>query len=106
MIESEAISTEETSNSVYPPARQKLAEHDICYACKTARQMTRPDYDRLGLLIDMDSWNIRNTRNICDDDPEGKIVMLMDFTQRPGDMANPWYTGDFKATLHDVLEGY
>ena len=66
MIESAATSTEEIGNSVYPPARQKLAEHGIGCAGKTARQMTRSDYDRYDLLIGMDSWNIRNMRN---DDP-------------------------------------
>ena len=105
VIESAATSTEEIGNSVYPPARRKLAEHGISCAGKTARQMTRADYDRYDLLIGMDSWNIRNMRNISGGDPEGKIVMLMDFTQRPGDVADPWYTGDFEATWRDVLEG-
>ena len=105
VIESAATSTEEIGNSVYPPARRKLAEHGIGCAGKTARQMTRSDYDRYDLLIGMDSWNIRNMRNICGGDPEGKIVMLMDFTRRPGDVADPWYTGNFEATWRDVLEG-
>ena len=105
VIESAATSTEEIGNSVYPPARRKLAEHGIGCVGKTARQMRRSDYDRFDLLIGMDSWNIRNMRNICGGDPEGKIVMLMDFTQRPGNMADPWYTGDFEATWRDVLEG-
>lgn len=105
LIESAATSTEEIGNSVYPPARRKLAEHGISCAGKTARQMTRSDYDRYDLLIGMDSWNIRNMRNICGGDPEGKIVMLMDFTRRPGDVADPWYTGNFEATWRDVLEG-
>ena len=105
VIESAATSTEEIGNSVYPPARRKLAEHGISCAVKTARQMTRSDYARYDLLIGMDSWNIRNMRNICCGDPEGKIVMLMDFTRRPGDVADPWYTGDFEATWRDVLEG-
>ena len=105
VIESAATSTEEIGNSVYPPARRKLAEHGINCAGKTARQMTRSDYDRFDLLIGMDSWNIRNMRNICGGDPEGKIVMLMDFTKRPGDVADPWYTGNFEATWRDVLEG-
>ena len=67
--------------------------------------MTRSDYDRFDLLIGMDTWNIRNMRNICGGDPEGKIVMLMDYTNRPRDVADPWYTGDFEATWRDVLEG-
>ena len=104
-IESAATSTEEIGNSVYPPARRKLAEHGIGCEDKTARQMTRSDYQRFDLLIGIDSWNIRNMRNICGGDSEAKIKMLMDYTRRPGDVADPWYTGDFEATWRDVLEG-
>ena len=104
LIESAATSTEEIGNSVYPPARRKLAEHGISCQGKTARQMTRLDYGRYDLLIGMDSWNIRNMRAISGGDPEGKIRMLMDYTNRPGDVADPWYTGDFEATWRDVLE--
>ena len=105
VIESAATSTEEIGNSVYPPARRKLAEHGIGCQGKTARQMTRSDYDRYDLLIGMDTWNIRNMQTICGGDPEGKIVMLMDFTQQPGNVADPWYTGNFEVTWRDVLEG-
>lgn len=104
-IESAATSTEEIGNEVYPPARRKLAEHGISCKGKTARQMTRSDYQRFDLIIGMDAWNIRNIMRICGSDPEGKIRMLMDFTCRPGDVADPWYTGDFEATWRDVLEG-
>lgn len=104
-IESAATSTEEIGNPVYPPARRKLAEHGIGCAGKTARQMTRSDYHRFDMIVGMDGWNLRNMRRICGDDPEGKISLLMDFTKRPGDVADPWYTGDFEATWRDVLEG-
>ena len=104
-IESAATSTEEIGNPVYPPARRKLAEHGISCKWKIARQMTRTDYDRFDLLIGMDTWNIRNMTRICGGDPEGKICKLMDFTPLPGDVADPWYTGDFEATWEDVLLG-
>ena len=104
-IESAATSTEEIGNEVYPPAKRKLAEHGIGCKGKTARQMRRADYDRFDLLIGMDSWNIRNMTRICGGDPEEKIRMLMDFTERPGDVADPWYTGNFEATWQDVLLG-
>ena len=104
-IESAATSTEEIGNPVYPPARRKLAEHGIGCAGKTARQMTRADYDRFDLLIGMDDWNIRNMRRMCGGDPEEKIVKLMDYTHRPGNVADPWYTGNFEATWQDVLLG-
>ena len=104
-IESAATSTEEIGNKVYPPARRKLAEHGISSEGKTARQMTRRDYDRFDLIVGMDQFNIRNMNRICGGDPEGKIRLLMDYTSRPGDVADPWYTGDFEATWRDVLEG-
>jgi len=104
-IESAATSTEEIGNRIYPPARRKLAEHGISSEGKTARQMTRRDYDRFDLLVGMDSWNVRNMTLICGGDPDGKIHMLLDFTDRPGDVADPWYTGDFEATWRDVSEG-
>ena len=104
-IESAATSTEEIGNSVYPPARRKLAEHGIACDGKRARQVTRADYDRFDLIICMDSWNIRNIKRIIPADPESKIHLLLDFTNRPGDVADPWYTGNFDATWRDCLEG-
>lgn len=105
-IESAATSAEELGNPVYPPARRKLAEHGIGCAGKTARRLQSSDYDRFDLLIGMDQANLRNMRRICGSDPEGKIRLLMEFTDRPGaEVADPWYTGDFEATWRDVLAG-
>ena len=104
-IASAATSTEEIGRPIYPPARRKLAEHGISCAGKTARQLTRADYVQYDLLIGMDRANIRNMNRICGGDPEGKIKLLLDFTDRPGDVADPWYTDDFDATWQDVMEG-
>lgn len=104
-IASAATSREEIGNPVYPPARRKLAEHGISCDGHAARQLTREDYDAFDLLIGMDSANLRNMRRICGGDPEGKLRLLLDFTDRPGDVADPWYTGDFDATWRDVDEG-
>ena len=104
-IASAATSTEEIGCPVYPPARRKLAEHGISCAGKTARQLTKAGYAQYDLLIGMDQANIRNMNRICGGDPDGKIKLLLDFTDRPGDVADPWYTGNFDATWRDVLEG-
>ena len=104
-IASAATSTEEIGNSVYPPARRKLAEHGISCAGKTARQLTRADYQTYDLLVGMDNWNLRNMNRICGGDPEGKICLLLDFTNRPGEVSDPWYTDDFESTWRDCLEG-
>lgn len=104
-IASAATSTEEIGNPVYPPARRELARHGIGCEGKTARQLTARDYGDYDLLVGMDGANLRNMRRICGGDPEGKISLLLDYTDRPGDVADPWYTGDFGATWRDVSEG-
>lgn len=104
-IASAATSREEIGNPVYPPARRKLAEHGIACGGHAARQMTRQDYDSFDFLVGMDRANLRNMRSICGGDRDNKISLLMDYTSRPGDVADPWYTGDFEATWQDVSEG-
>ena len=104
-IASAATSTEEIGCPVYPPARRKLAEHGIGCAGHAARQLTTADYDRWDYLVGMDGANLRNMRRICGGDPEGKISLLLDWSDRSGDVADPWYTGDFDATWRDVLAG-
>ena len=104
-IASAATSSEELGNPVYPPARRKMAEHGLNCAGKTARRMTREDYENYDLLVGMDRMNYRNMLRICGEDPEHKIHLLMDYTSRPGEVADPWYTGDFEETWQDVSEG-
>ena len=104
-IESAATSTEEIGNPVYPPAKRKLAEHGIDCTGKTARQLKNSDYDQYDLLIGMDRANLRNMHRICGGDFAGKLRLLMDYTDHPGDVADPWYTGDFETTWQDVLTG-
>ena len=53
----------------------------------------------------MDRANIRNMNIILKSDKNGKIYKLMDFTTRKGDVADPWYTGDFSTTYNDIYEG-
>lgn len=104
-IDSAATSREELGNPVYPPARRKLAEHGISCAGKTARQMTRSDYEAYDLLVGMDHVNLRNMQRICGGDPDGKIRSLLSFAGRQDDISDPWYSGDCEATWRDVLEG-
>ena len=102
-IESAATSAEEVGNPVYPPARRKLAEHGISCEGHSARQLIKADYDAFDMIIGMDSANVRNMRRICG--REDKISMLLDYTDMPGSVADPWYTGDFEATWQDVERG-
>lgn len=104
-IASAATTREEIGNPVYPPARRVLLAHGLDPRGKTARQMTREDYRRYDRIIGMDQENLWDLKYLSGGDPAGKISLLMDYTSRPGDVADPWYTGDFQATWRDVTEG-
>lgn len=105
VIASAATSTEEIGNPVHRGTREKLREHGISAAGKTAVQMKRSDYDKYDYLIGMDDWNIRNILRITGGDPEGKVHKLLEFAGRDGDIADPWYTGNFDETYEDVKAG-
>ena len=95
----------EIGNPVYPPARAELLRHGIDPSGKRAVQVTKEDYEKYDLLITMDSMNVRNLMRIIGSDPENKVKKLMDYTSRGGDVADPWYTGDFSTTYRDISEG-
>ena len=109
-IASAATSTEEiwngVGNPVYPPAKRELAKHGISCEGKRAVQITKADYGKYDYILGMEERNIRNILRIVGKDPEHKVKLLLDFTDRPGrSIADPWYTGDFEETYRDVYEG-
>ena len=100
-IASAATSTEELGNPVYPMARQELAMHGIGCAGHAARQLTRQDYDRFDLILGMDDENIRQILRILGGDPDGKVQRLLPDRE----IADPWYTRDFRTAWNDINEG-
>ena len=104
-VASSATSREEIGNGVHYGTRKKLAEFGISTEGKYARQLTKTDYRDYDYIIAMDSQNIRNISRIIGRDTENKVCKLLDFTDRGGDIADPWYTGNFDRTYEDVYEG-
>lgn len=111
-IASAATSNEEIGNNIYPPAKAELARHGIGterlraeVAEKTARRIRRSDYAEYDYLIAMENYNIRNMMREFGDDPENKICRLLDFTDRPGDIDDPWYTRKFDVTYEEIVAG-
>ena len=108
-IASAATSTEEiwngVGNPVYPPAKKELAKHGISCEGKRAVQITRSDYGKYDYILGMEERNIRNILRIVGRDPEHKVKLLLDYSDVPRDIADPWYTGNFESTYRDVVEG-
>ncbi|MBE6606857.1 MAG: low molecular weight phosphotyrosine protein phosphatase [Ruminococcaceae bacterium] len=108
VISSSATSTEEIiggiGNPVYPPARAELLRHGLSCEGKRAVQLKPGDYDKYDLFIAMDQNNIRNIARIFKSDPDNKIKKLMDYVGG-GDVADPWYTGNFDITYRDIYIG-
>ena len=104
-VASAATSTEEIGNPVHRGTREKLREHGISTDGKRAVQLKKSDYDQYDYLLGMESWNLTNMMRILKNDPEHKVHRLLDFSDRPRDIADPWYTGNFDVTYDDVVEG-
>lgn len=104
-IVSAATSFEEIGNPVHPGTRNRLAKEGISVKGKVAIHLEKSDYDRYDYLLGMESRNVSNMLRILGDDKEGKVSRLLDFSENPRDIADPWYTGNFDATYDDVYEG-
>lgn len=104
-IASAATSREEIGNPVHYGTKNKLHTYGISVDGKCAIQMTKKDYEQYDYIIGMEQRNITNIFRIIGEDKEAKVCRLLDFSDRPRDIADPWYTGDFDKTYDDVLEG-
>lgn len=108
-VASSATSTEEIwgniGNPVYPPAKAELKKHGILCDGKRAVQLKKSDYEKYDFFIAMDGNNIRNIGRIFGSDPDGKVHKMMDYTDRKGDVADPWYSGKFDVAFKDIYDG-
>ena len=104
-IASAATSREEIGNPVHWGTQQKLAQVGISTAGKFAVQVSKADYSKFDYFLLADNSNLRDLSRIFPSDPEKKVYRLLDFTDCPRDIADPWYTGNFDVTYDDIVEG-
>lgn len=104
-IDSSATSREEIGNGIHHGTVKALTEHNIPVLEHYAKQITKNDYQKFDYILGMDSWNMMNLERILGNDPDGKVKRLLDYSSRPRDIADPWYTGNFEVTYNDVVEG-
>lgn len=103
VVDSAGTSREEIGNSPHAGTIKKLGEVGIPVVPHQARQMTLEDYNMFEYLIGMDEANYRNMFRLAGEDR--KLSMLLDYADKSGDIADPWYTGNFEQTYEDVLKG-
>lgn len=104
-IASSATSREEIGNDIHYGTKKKLKEMNIPFTTRGAIQITKADYDKYDYILCMDKNNLRNISRIIPNDKDNKIKLLLDFSQNPRSIADPWYTGNFDETYDDILEG-
>ncbi len=108
IVESSATSTEEiwggVGNPIYPPAKEELKRRKIPFTDRRAVQLKKSDYEKYDLFVAMDAKNVRNIYTIFINDPDCKVKKLMDFAGG-GDVADPWYSGNFESAYNDIYMG-
>lgn len=104
-VESAATSTEELGNPVHRGTRAILDRLGIDYSQKRARQIVKQDYVNFDYIIGMDEMNRRDLKKFFGKDQDNKISLLLDWTDSPKDVADPWWTHNFEETFLDVTRG-
>ncbi|MBQ5926877.1 MAG: low molecular weight phosphotyrosine protein phosphatase [Clostridia bacterium] len=103
-VQSAGTSDEEEGNPVYPPARRELQKHGISAAGKYARQLKKSDLKEFDYILCMEKRNERNALRTFGVSESEKVCCLLDFVGG-GDIADPWYSGNFERTYEDIERG-
>ena len=104
-IKSSATSSEEIGNDIHYGTRDKLIQNGISFTKRKAVKLRAEDYKKYDYIIGMEKSNVINIKRIVGEDVEDKIYRLLDFSDTPRDIADPWYTGNFEITFNDIVEG-
>ena len=103
--DSAAATTDALGMGVHPGTRRVLARHHIHCGDHRARLLTQGDLERYDIICGMDQENLYDMRRILGPRATHKVHLLLDWTDHPRDVADPWYTDDYDATFKDVWEG-
>ena len=105
VIDSKAARRDELGNDTHYGTKAKLRQMGIPFAKRMATLLTKEDYAAYDLLIGMDNENMRDMLRLFNGDPDKKIHLLPEFAGEQGEVADPWYTGNFDETYDDVQKG-
>ena len=102
---SAGTSSEELGCPVYPEAKAYLRRMGIDPVGKRARVITRADFDECDLIVAIERYNVRNLARVCPPGDMAKVKLLLDFTDKPGDIEDPWYSGNFDRVGDQIRRG-
>ena len=104
-IDSAAVSYEEEGNDIYPPAKRTLLAHGVPFQRHRAHRVSDAEAFEYDIIVVMDSSNRRLLSHIISPENMTKVHMMMEYAGKSSDVSDPWYTGDFERTYHDIAEG-
>ena len=104
LIDSAGTSNEEYGNPIYYKAKKLLLSKNIEVDNKTARKMNAEDYNNFDYIIAMEKSNIFAINRIVED-KDNKVKLLLDFSNNPRDISDPWYHNDFEKTFEEIKDG-
>lgn len=102
---SKALHNDEIGSPVHYGTARILDRLGIDYSKKRAEKVCQSHYDEFDYIIGMDEYNRRDMNRLFCGDKDGKCSLLLDFTDHPRSVADPWYTGDFETTYRDIIDG-
>ncbi len=105
VITSAAATREEIGCDMYPPAKRMLTAKGVPFAKHAAHLFTKEEYKEADYVIAMDSENLEDLHYLTGGDPQKKVSLLLSHAGRKGEVADPWYTGDFEETYRDIILG-
>lgn len=105
IVDSSATSNSEVGNGLYNSAQKKLMEKNIKCEGHFAKQLKKEDYEKYDYILGMEDRNVDNILRIVGKNKNNKVCRLLDFSNSPRDISDPWYTGDFEKAYNDIHEG-
>lgn len=90
---------------IHHGTKEILRRKNIPFSEHYSRKIRQKDYDYYDYIIAMDTENIKDIEYIVGSDKDNKISRLLDYTSKPRNIKDPWYTGNFDETYEDVVEG-
>ena len=102
-ITSRATSQSEFGNDMYENAKNVLDKYHVPYEKHFSKSLKKEDYEKYDYIIGMDNSNMKNMIQLFQ--KEDKLYRIMDFTDTPKEVEDPWYTRNFEQTYQDLTKG-